>query len=289
MDDIATIFQALEGRLLLKEKYLLLLVDDFQCVYSFLRGTGVPIVQEIAFISDSDLGCTHVVVSGSCKLCKLAFAKLKKSDVGDRSPYESYMSQNLNSTKLQPHWIVPITKPEDFRGLLRMKMPSLTEEVDIVRHFICSGGRPGMLRMRSDLDSSSGLPQSMSNSFSAKDLATGNDIRTKILSCILQCSITKDRNCEARSVSLYQNEDDENWHPLRGKDLERLCSLLALVPVSVIRKSLDATIDDKEFGEALYDLADVGHILFNEDNQAIERVAIADPYLLLELNFKPKK
>ena len=121
----------------------------------------------------------HMIVSGSSTtLRKLAFCKTKGLDM---TKYPSYSSTDLNITKLQPKWIFPLRHQEDVEGFFAQFPLDDVDENDRlscqIHQFICSGGRPGLLRCR---DLSTVV-------FSVEIGRENNQETTKLLSCLYQC------------------------------------------------------------------------------------------------------
>jgi GTPase SAR1 family protein len=147
LDNIGQLSYKIEQFEGLLKKYnlkLLLLVDEFQFVYTQSPQNGAKIVSEIAGLSDSSLGVNHIIVSGSStNLRKLAFAKLLRNEE-TMLKYPSYEGKDLNSTKLRPHWIFPFVSWNDAKSFCQ-RFRQMENDEDILNKLIMSGGRPGIL------------------------------------------------------------------------------------------------------------------------------------------------
>lgn len=110
----------------------LLLLDEFQEVYSKQPSLGREIVQQLAQLIDSNSGVFHIVVTGGRGL---AFGTLPR----DENAYPSYDMVELN---LRPHCIYPLVSADDFANFCNIK--GISRELWLSR-FITSGGRPGLI------------------------------------------------------------------------------------------------------------------------------------------------
>ena len=145
LDDLSDVVEAIDEHMQEKNLFVFMLCDEFQCVYKN-TSTGTNIVKDLARWNNTQRGTFHCIVTGSSSnLRKLVYGKLF---VGDQSviqeEYPAYEAINLNSTKLQPHWIHPLVLYDDIGNFLNMKEIALSgytiEEVALA-----SGGRPGLI------------------------------------------------------------------------------------------------------------------------------------------------
>jgi len=111
---------------------LLILLDEFQDVYSKPPSLGREIVHQLSQLIDSNSGVFHIVVTGGRGL---AFGTLPR----DENAYPSYDMVYLN---LRPHCIYPLVSAHDFASFCNIK--GIESEAWLSR-FITSGGRPGLI------------------------------------------------------------------------------------------------------------------------------------------------
>jgi hypothetical protein len=110
----------------------LLLLDEFQDVYSKQPSLGREIVHQLSQLIDSNSGVFHIVVTGGRGL---AFGTLPR----DENAYPSYDMVELN---IRPHCIYPLVSADDFAKFCNIK--GISRELWLSR-FITSGGRPGLI------------------------------------------------------------------------------------------------------------------------------------------------
>lgn len=136
-EEISDRIDLLEDLLEQQNLRVVLIIDEFQFVYSKTVEIGVKIIREKSTISGSTRGNIHCIVTGSSSnLRSLAFAKLPREE---ENKYPSYVDRiDLNCTKLRPKCIFPIVKAEDFEQLLNLR------DENIALRYFCSGGRPGL-------------------------------------------------------------------------------------------------------------------------------------------------
>jgi hypothetical protein len=108
---------------------------------------GAVIVDEVAKWSNSTLGTTHMIVTGDTVLRKLAFDQTTGVDL---TSYPSFNGTDLNYTKLQPEWIVPLRKSDDVRNFYEQFPIPLYTDSQYFQNFLYSGGRPSLMREKLD-------------------------------------------------------------------------------------------------------------------------------------------
>ena len=231
----------LEDFLVAKDIYVLLLLDEFQNVYSLPAEIGKPIVNELSILTGTTKGRIHCVVTGSSsELRVLAFTRLKAAEV---SNYPSYQrGVDLNSTKLQPFWILPVNRAIDFRRMCSIIHGNITDD-ELVERYIYSGGRPGLAAEETyNIDH---IPYSLTTKY----LLLGDSIEATILQCLFDCmnsyNITNPNEEVVDPLEIMQNE-------------------LAAVPITVLYPYVmekASTLTSKLFEEALFNLADAGQLV----------------------------
>ncbi len=238
--DVDVAVELIEDLLRTQNVFLLFMIDEFQFVYS-KNHLGKLIVSQLMQLSNSNSGRIHCIVSGSSTMLrKLAFAKLSLLDAAQR--YDSYELKDLNSTKFNPHWIYPIIDANEFRT---MASQMEIKPTDFALHFLCSGGRPGLMD-KNDINGSCysvGSKQYLSNDTS---------LEYHILSSIYDIA-------DSIRSDVHYNHDAEDW------ELEILCSRLRPVTQSALENRLQAkgaTTDT--LLECLFNLADEGLIILSE-------------------------
>jgi hypothetical protein len=74
--------------------FLVLLLDDFHCVYSAEESKGKPVIAELFHLLDKNMGRIHCIVCGSSSILRhLAFSKNR----GHLSEHPSYGNIDLNT------------------------------------------------------------------------------------------------------------------------------------------------------------------------------------------------
>lgn len=105
----------LEKFLIKKKKFLFIIYDDFQYIYTKEK-FGIRFISEICCLAGSNKGRIHMIVSGNSSILrKLAVCELSNEE---KIKYSSYTSVELNSTKLQPYWIYNFTTEKSFIELI---------------------------------------------------------------------------------------------------------------------------------------------------------------------------
>lgn len=215
---------------------LLLLVDEFQFVYNLPYAIGTEIVHEIAALSDSNNGLNHMIVSGSSTfLRKLVFAKLL---VNEQTPfqYPSFERKDLNSTKLQPHWIFPIVDWSDAKYFCE-RFLEINNPEQILKRFILGGGRPGLM-----IFNTNDIPYTIDPS----SLLQGDTVESKIIHALYDCVEPHFRTSKS--------------------DEEDFCACLRHVSTDTVYSRLqgiDNSITNEQFRSKTFDLADSGAITFH--------------------------
>ena len=134
------------------------LVDEFQAVYKrgWSQEDATLFISSVSSLLESTSGQFFLVVTGSgSELRRLAYGKFK----GDTSPYPNYYGRDLNSTKLQPVFMMPFQDVSAFCELCAQY-----EIVDVVTAFCKSAGYPGLLtRVSSSADYTLGARSFASN------------------------------------------------------------------------------------------------------------------------------
>jgi hypothetical protein len=248
-----------------KKIYVVILLDEFHFVYS-MKDTGSQIVAELSNLSGTDKGVVHIIVAGSSSMLrKLAFAKLSLANLSDeeKERYCSYEGKDLNSSKLQPHWIFPLRSADDFKEYCESNKFG-----DVEKRYLFSGGRIGLINKSPDLDA---IPYSVSTKY-----GNGTEVKSILLRCLYRCS---NSYSDCKSENLFS--------------LENMSQLLANVPLSVLHehvntyltKQRQAILDEPEIEKVLFDLVDEGKIIF-EDVAALagdRYVAFASIYVYFKI------
>lgn len=267
-EDISDRIEKLEGLLEQKELRIVLIVDEFQFVYNKAPDMGVPIVREMSAISGSTRGNIHCIVTGSSsRLRSLAFVKLPVEEEGN---YPSYMAKiDLNSTKLQPKWIFPIYKANDFKELLHIR--NICAQNIALRYF-CSGGRPGLALEEANLND---ICYSLTAKHLLNDVSQHAAVLRGLFDCMDSLSVmnTGDDEGQADTITIYESvltpvQDDILWNRLT----ERMNN----------ERMDNERMDRKVYEQTLYCLADDGMIIFYQSGQA-RMITISCSYIYYQL------
>lgn len=136
-DEVSLFFRQLKDR----HTRLFLILDNMQNMF---KCESRSVIQLCQMLNHTD-GLLLCLVSGmSSVLRKLAFNQLpseweSRQEILQRFPA---VKVDLNSTKLNPHWIWPFLSHDDFRGLCLMRD---IDSSSWLNAFIRSSGRPGFL------------------------------------------------------------------------------------------------------------------------------------------------
>lgn len=244
--------ETFESFLLNSNIKVLLLVDEFQFVYTLPTQKGHEIIEEISELVGTESGVFHCIITGSSScLRSLAFAKLA-ADEDTLKTYPSYRKgYDLNSTKLQPRWIYPLDGENDFRALCeRYKVGQ--DENDLVRRYLYSRGRPGL----AIVDIGDELPYSVS----VKHFGDSNELCGQILREI------------ANGTSTFNNRSKQ-------KDI---FSVLVTIPEDIIYQRVGCP-DRKNYMEALYNLCDHGLIKYSRHTDNWHTISLTSVQNYFEL------
>ena len=267
LEDADELIDKLEDFLVAKDIYVLLLLDEFQYVYQKPAEIGKPIVLELSLLTGTNKGRIHCIVTGSSsKLRVLAFAKLKDAEDSKYASYDN--SIDLNSSKLQPTWILPITKATDFRNMCSIMKSTLSDH-ELVERYICSGGRPGLAVEPCNINH---IPYSLTTKY----LLLGDSIEATILRCLFDCM-------NSYNITYPKQEDDEVVD-----SLEIMQNELADVPKTVLFLRVQetvATVTSTQFEEALFNLVDAGQLVMTPSYHGI-KITVSGIYIYFELKAK---
>ena len=238
---------------------LFLLVDEFHFVYSKPADIGEEIVKEMSVISGTSLGYIHCIVTGSSSCLRtLAFAKLEPEK---EALYKSYGRKiDLNSTKLQPKWIFPITEAKNFCELLKIR--GIEVDDDVAKRFFCSGGRPGLAIEPPNYDD---IPYSLGVK---TDLYSQNSPRMIVLQSIFDC------------MDVFKADATIDDDEITSLELD-----LTLIPDQVLWRRVEeksVEIDAQSFEQILFRLADDGVIIFRQSAH-IRQISISCNYVYYQL------
>lgn len=237
---------------------LFLLVDEFHFVYNKPVNIGEEIVKEMSVISGTSLGYIHCILTGSSSCLRaLVFAKLEPEKEAE---YKSYGRKvDLNSTKLQPKWIFPITEAKDFCELLEMR--GIEVDDDVAKRFFFSGGRPGLAIEPPKYDD---IPYYLG----AKYLCSENSPLVIVLQCIFDCmdSFKTDATVDDDEITSLERDltlilDHDLWGRVGEKNVE---------------------IDAQSFEQILFRLADDGVIIFRHAAH-MRQISISCNYVYFQL------
>lgn len=95
---------------------ILFLIDEFQLVYghTWSKEESENFIESLADLCESNSGRFFLIVTGSSsELDRLAFGKVPV----DTSKWPHYQGRDLNSTKLNPHWLLPFQDVTEFADL----------------------------------------------------------------------------------------------------------------------------------------------------------------------------
>lgn len=183
----------------------------------------------------------------------------------EKAKYPSYEGIDLNSVKLQPKWIFPLIRAEDFdRFCEGRNIPSESR----YQSFYCSGGRPGLALE---------ILGEVSHSLSLKRYI-GSCVERTVLIELLKCTHTFN-NSEYRDDQQLTFESSEiDQFDLAAKDntFKLRAQLLVPIGLSILYNAVQShEFSENDLNECLFRLADEGCIV-TETNFGIETVSIAN-------------
>ena len=147
--DCADRVQALEDFAQAHNRRIVIFLDEFQSVYSseFLsKRESRTVLRELVGLVGRVNGRFFIVVTGSSQhLRSLAYCRMKVEEAKEAS-FDHYSGGiNLNSTKLGPLTMRPISDANDFVRFMKKYNP----EADMVKFYITSAGLPGLMNRES--------------------------------------------------------------------------------------------------------------------------------------------
>lgn len=132
--------------LLRRKKKILVLVDEFQLIYTatFDPEFAKKFMLQISTIADCSKGIFYCIVTGSSSVLRsLCFCKGKNVSKHD---YPNYCGVDMNSTKLQPYWIYPFLEQESFKSIVSYnKQIQWSNESDLCDILLSTCAVPGLV------------------------------------------------------------------------------------------------------------------------------------------------
>eukprot|EP00047_Mylnosiga_fluctuans_P006383 m.246596 g.246596 ORF g.246596 m.246596 type:complete len:183 (+) comp15097_c0_seq1:489-1037(+) len=99
----------IEHVLIKANKFMFLVMDEFQLVYTGGFPDGKDIIGETLAIGESTSGRIHCVLSGSCSELRMLAFKKWAPDQMDKVQFPNYTGIDLNITKYSATWILPLS------------------------------------------------------------------------------------------------------------------------------------------------------------------------------------
>ena len=254
----------IEDRLEVLDKYIFLVVDEFQFAYTAqCKSNGRAIISEISAIGGTSKGRIHCIISGSSSvLRKLAFAKLEKKAEGD---YPNYAGLDLNSTKFCAKSIYPFLEQETFTKVVAVHSNG-DQKTSSINHgdlFIRTGGNPGLLAdVLIDIEDNrkvDNFSSSLNKSSIQKEGAEMELLQT-IFSCL--------RNTQQRDIE-------------HEPELLNLTQWTRLIPYEVVLQTLTDEHKSQPLSSTLYNLADNNVIRYQDGRPSL--IGLASPTIYLQL------
>lgn len=233
------------------KRFLLLVVDELDTVFTGACPIGKEIVGELMEIGSSAEGRIHCILSGSSsRLRQLCFAKLP---IEDWPMFPNYTSSDMNSTKYSARWIFPFLDRNDFINAAAVRGFDVRDEEHFVEAYMETGGN---MRLMEDF-----FRNGQTDSYSIT-LRRAADAEKTLLRAVYSC-VTDFQPVEADIPALY-------W--------------TMYIPLATVRNYL-REMDNELDVSVLYNLADKGHLRYDDriNTHREPMISLGSSLLYLEL------
>lgn len=234
-----------------KGRYVFLMVDELDTVFTGACPIGKEIIGELMEIGSSREGRIHCILSGSSsRLRQLCFAKLP---MRDWPLFPNYTSSDMNSTKFSARWIFPFLDRDDFMNAAAARGFEVRDDEHFVQAYMETGGN---IRLMEDF-----FRNGQADAYSITLRHTDDD-EMALLRAVHSC-VSDFQPLEADFPVLY-------W--------------TMYVPFSTVRYHIRERGGEVDMA-VVYNLADKGHLRYDDRINAHRepRIGLGSTLLYLEL------